>query len=401
MIESIRPVSGTFEGILVMKTHDRSLGFVLFCLAVFAIVRPLEAASVDESIRTIKSVGKKGEQHPEAIAAFKELSKANADALPTILKSFEGANPLAINWLRGAVESIADRELTKTGKLPAKSLEDFIKDLNRSPEARRLAYEWLLKVDATAADRLIPGMLHDPSPEFRRDAVERLIAAASAAREANDKVTEAKLLHQAFSGASDDDQVKAIVKPLRDLGETVDLQKHFGFLTEWYLIGPFDNEGLKGFDTVYPPEKDLNLKAKYPGKMGDVEWQAYSTEDEYGTLDIAKKTAPYKGAVTYATTTFVAEKAREIEIRLGTPNAWKLWVNGEQIFARDEYHRGTFLDQYKVTARLKPGPNVILLKVCQNEQKEEWAQAWTFQLRVCDRSGIAVLPAATTTSSTK
>jgi len=191
------------------------------------------------------------------------------------------------------------------------------------------------------------------------------------------------------------------VKPLRDIGESVDLQKHFGFLTEWYLIGPFDNVELKGFDTVYPPEKELNLKAKYPGKMGDVEWQSYTTEDEYGTLDIAKKTAPHKGAVTYATTTFVAEKSCEIEIRLGTPNAWKLWVNGEQIFARDEYHRGTFLDQYKVTAKLKPGPNQLLLKVCQNEQKEEWAQAWTFQLRVCDHSGIAVLPAATTTSSTR
>ena len=384
-----------------MRAPDRNLRFALFFVGGLAICLPIQAASIDENIRTIKAVEKNGQRHAEAIAAVKELSKESADALPLILRNFEGANPLAVNWLRGAVDSIADRQLKKSGKLPTKPLEDFIKDTNRSPEARRLAYEWLVKVDATAADRLIPGMLHDASPEFRRDAVERLIAEATKVRENNDKDAETKLLKQALSGASDDDQVKAIVKPLRDLGETIDLQKHFGFLTEWYLIGPFDNVGLKGFDVVYPPEKELNLKAKYPGKMGDVEWQSYTTEDEYGTLDIAKKTAPYKGAVTYATTTFVAEKAREIEVRLGTPNAWKLWVNGEQIFARDEYHRGTFLDQYKVTAKLKPGPNVILLKVCQNEQTEEWAQAWTFQLRVCDRSGIAIPPVSTTTSSIK
>ena len=384
-----------------MIGREWNIGFAIFFFSLPAICFPLEAASLEENIRTIKSVEKNGQKHTEVMAAVKELSKASADSLPVLLKSFEGANPLAANWLRGAFETIADRELKKTGKLPAKTLEDFVKETTHSPSARRLAYEWLVKVDATASDRLIPGMLHDASPEFRRDAVERLIAQATTAHEKEDKATETKLLEQALSGASDDDQVKAIVKPLRELGQTIDLQKHFGFLTEWYLIGPFDNVDLKGFDVVYPPEKELNLKAKYAGKMGDVEWQLNSTEDEYGVLDIAKKTAPYKGAVTYATTTFVADQAREIEIRLGTPNAWKLWVNGEQIFGRDEYHRGTFLDQYKVTAKIKPGPNVILLKVCQNEQTEDWAQAWTFQLRVCDRSGVAVPSSASTTTSTK
>lgn len=376
-------------------------GWTICCIAILANNVSVNAASVDENIRTIKAVEKNGQNHLQAIAAVKELSKASVDSLPIVLKSFEGANPLAVNWLRGAVDSIAERELKKTGKLPATMLENFVRDTARSAEARRLAYELLVKVDATATDRIIPGMLHDTSPEFRRDAVERLISQADGARQQNDKDAEKKLLRQALSGATDDDQVKAVVKPLRELGETIDLQRHFGFLANWYLIGPFDNVGLKGFDVVYPPERELNLAAKYQGKMGEVGWEPFETADEYGTFDIAKKTAPHKGAVTYATTTFVSDKAREIEVRLGTPNAWKLWVNGEPIFARDEYHRGTFLDQYKVTAKLKPGSNTILLKVCQNEQTEDWAQAWTFQLRICDHSGVAVSPAATTTTSAK
>ena len=385
-----------------MRLHDSSLRYFVIGLgAFFSFQTPAFSASVDQNISVIKSVGPDGEKHAEAITAVKELSKAPVDSITVILRSFEGANPLAVNWLRSAVESIADRSLTKTGKLPASALEAFVKDTARSPEARRLAYEWLIKVDETATDRLIPEMLNDASPEFRRDAVGRLIAEANRAHEANDKDAETKLLHKALTGAIDDDQVKSVVKPLREMGEVIDLQKHFGFVTEWNLIGPFDNAGLKGFDIAYPPEKELNLKATYPGKSGDVTWQMASTDDEYGTLDIAKKTAPHKGAVTYATATFVADRARDMEIRLGTPNAWKLWVNGAQIFARDEYHRGTFLDQYKVTAKLKPGPNTILLKVCQNEQTEEWAQAWTFQLRVCDHSGVAISPVATVTSSTK
>lgn len=383
-----------------MKSGHANRGFATAIVFVISLNVAVNAASLDENLRAIKSVDKSGKNHSLAIAAAKELSKSPANSLPDILKGFEGANPLATNWLRGVVDSVADRELKSTGKLPMPALEAFVKDTSRSPEARRLAYEWLLKVDATTSDRLIPGMLHDPSPEFRRDAVERLLAQAAKAQGAGDAASQKQLLQQALSGASDDDQVKAIVTPLRAMGEKIDLQKHFGFLTEWRLIGPFDNVGLKGFDVTYPPEMELNLSAKYSGKSGEVEWQNFSTDDEYGTFDIAKKTAPHKGAVTYATTTFMSDKARDIEVRLGTPNAWKLWINGVQVFGRDEYHRGTFLDQYKVKARLKPGANVFLLKVCQNEQTEDWAQAWTFQLRICDQTGVAVAPASAATTST-
>lgn len=382
--------------ICVCRLAGSFVGSIVFVTGVY-----VDAASIDENIRAIKSVEKNGQNHSQAIAAAKELSKLSADSLPVILKSFEGANPLAVNWLRGTVDTIADRELKQNGKLPAAALEQFVKDTARSPEARRLAYEWLIKVDKTAPDRLIPGMLHDASSDFRRDAVQRLIAAATKAHDGKDNDGEKQLLRQALSGASDDDQVKAIVKPLRELGDAVDLQKHFGFLTEWSLIGPFDNAGLIGFDAVYPPEKELDFAKKYPGKSGEVEWRPFSTQDEYGTFDIAKKTAPHKGAVTYAATTFDSEKARDIEIRLGTSNAWKLWVNGELIFGRDEYHRGKFLDQYKVSAHLKRGSNTILLKVCQNEQTEDWAQDWTFQLRVCDHSGVAVLSSGSATTSSK
>ena len=370
---------------------------IIVCLG----VGHLQAASIEENIQSIKSVDKFGKRHAEAKAAFNELSKRSASDLMTILQSFDGANPLAINWLRGAIDVIADRELKSSGKLPAKELEAFTQETSNSSEARRLAYELLVRVDATAPDRLIPKMLYDANPQFRREAVERLINRATKAKEASDATAEKALLKEALSGATDDDQVQAVTKPLREMGEKIDLQKHFGFLAEWDLIGPFDNKELKGFDAVYPPEKEVDLKAKYPGKMGDVEWQHFSSDDDYGKIDIAKKTAPHKGAVTYATTTFVADRARDAELRLTTPNAWKLWLNGELIFARDEYHRGSMFDQYRVKAKLKSGPNRIVLKVCQNEQTEDWAQAWIYQFRVCDSAGVAIPSATPTTSSTK
>ena len=109
--------------------------------------------------------------------------------------------------------------------------------------------------------------------------------------------------------------------------------------------------------------------------------------DTVGLFDIARLTRPHKGAVTYAATEFQSDREQEIEFRLSTQNAWKVWLNGEFLFGQEEYHRGSMFDQYAVRGRLKPGKNVILLKVCQNEQTQDWAQTWAFQFRVCDVSG--------------
>jgi hypothetical protein len=49
------------------------------------------------------------------------------------------------------------------------------------------------------------------------------------------------------------------------------------------------------------------------------------------------------------------------------------------------------LDQYVTPVVLQSGRNVILVKVCQNAQTQDWARSWGFQLRVCDRLGTAVL----------
>ena len=56
-----------------------------------------------------------------------------------------------------------------------RALEKFLVDRRHAPRSRRLAYEWLVRVDPAAADRLLPGMLDDPSLELRRDAVAQLL----------------------------------------------------------------------------------------------------------------------------------------------------------------------------------------------------------------------------------
>jgi len=371
------------------------------CLAMVAFICPAGIASaadlapspnLDRNLATLRAVEAEGRGNKEALVAWKELSRGRAQDLPAIFGAFDGANPLAVNYLRSLAETIVQRELEKGAKLPAAELEQFVLDTSHDPHGRRLAFELLCKVDTTAVDRLIPKMLNDPSVEFRRDAVARLIDEGGKLLAAEKRDAAKNTLQNALTAARDDDQVQVLKKQLEGLGEKVDLPGHFGFLMSWRLVAPFDNVDKKGLAAVYPPERVLDLSATYEGKEGQkIGWVAHTTENEYGIVDLAKALSPFKGAVAYATTEFQSDSARPVEFRLGTPNSWKVWLNGDLVFAREEYHRGMNLDQYRMRGKLKAGKNVILIKVCQNEQTEDWAQRWQFQFRVVDATGTAVL----------
>jgi len=348
------------------------------------------ADSLDNSLAALSAVDKDGKGHADAQQAMRELANARPADLPTILAALDHASPLGANWIRNAFESVADRALRLKQSLPVAELEAFARDKSHQPRARRLAYEWLAKVDPTVKDRLIPGMLLDPAPDFRRDAVALKIAEAEKVDPKHDKEKAVRLYRDALSGAIHDDQVKTIAAGLEKLGQKVNIADHFAFITRYSVIGPFDNRDGKLLEKAYPPEKEIRLDAQYDGMLGKVSWKPIATTNEYGILDIAKQVHPYKGATMYLLTEFDSSNERDVELRLATQNAWKIWLNDKPLFARNEYHRGATFDQYRVPARMRAGRNAILLKICQDEEKEDWAQTYQFQLRVCDSNGSGV-----------
>ena len=338
-----------------------------------------------QHIAIIQKVGLKGAGNPEAAVAFQKLSQARASSILPLLRAIEKSNPIARNWLRSAVEAIVERELAAKKSLPFEELESFLADRNQAPEARRLAFDLMLAIDRETSEKLIPGFIDDPSTELRRDAVALLMGSSRKAGE------DATTYRKALDAARDVDQIQEIAKALTELKEKVDLSRHFGFLTNWQVIGPFHNSERKGFAEVFPPEKGVDLKASYEGKESEVTWQALSTDDPYGKVDFNKPYGKLKEVTGYAYHEFDAGEARPAELRLGCKNAWKIWLNGKLVFERDEYHRGQRIDQYIMPVELRKGSNTILLKLCQNEQKQDWTVQWEFQLRVCDATGTAIL----------
>jgi hypothetical protein len=350
------------------------------------------ADDVETQIKTILKVEKEGAGHVPAVTALSGLSQQPTTALIPLLQGMDRSNPLAANWLRGAFEAIADRCLKARTPLPKVELEEFALDRRHAPQSRQLAFDWLVRIDPSTTDRLVPQMFDDPNPEFRRAAVQRLIAEAGKAGEAKNAAESKAIYLRAFRAALDPDQLDLAFDELTKLGENPDLKRQLGLLNGWWLIGPFDHRRGIGFDAVYPPETEIDLEKKYTGTFGDVSWLQKETDERHAILDLNKLIGPHKGAVAYALREFDSDRARLVEIRLGTPNGWKLWVNGKLVFAHEEYHLLTQMDQYRTPVLLQAGNNRILLKICQNEQKEDWAQDWQFQVRVCDSSGTAILP---------
>ena len=374
------------------ETMRRTIMRCCVCGILLALgTAPAAAQGVDSMLLRIKAVGKEGAGNVDAAKAWKELVSQGPNVLPGRPRgSMDDANPIAVNWQRAAVESIQDRAESKGQQVSAEKLEAFIQETRHAGPSRRLAYECLVRLDPKTPERMLPKLLDDPSQELRRDAVaaklklvNRLSFETSDAR--RDALKE--LLHH----ARDRDQVNLLCDELKKLKVEIDQTAHYGFVTRWLLTGPFENTKGIGFNNVYPPEKGVDPKVTYPGKGGETaRWKEHTTSAKLGLVDLNEIAGKLHGAVYYGYAAVSSEAERPVELRAGSNNAVRIWLNGKEIYFREEYHHGMEVDQHVGKGFLKAGRNEILIKVCQNEQTDSWAQQWSFQLRVCDSLGGAV-----------
>ena len=102
---------------------------------------------MSRALSAIKSVKKEGKGNDDAGPAWKTLVARGGPALLPTLEAFDDSNPTATNWLRTAVDAIAESETAAGRKLPASELEAFATNSKFAPSARRRAYELLIELD--------------------------------------------------------------------------------------------------------------------------------------------------------------------------------------------------------------------------------------------------------------
>lgn len=153
----------------------------------------------------------------------------------------------------------------------------------------------------------------------------------------------------------------------RNLGPKPGAKQPKPALGAWSYCGPFDHAGGKGFDTVYPPEQGIDLKAKYDGKGGEkVGWQAGKFADgSVNSLAVFKPEHNTWCAV-YLHRELDFGGAFDLPISLGSDDSLTVWLNGQKLLAENT-SRGAAPDQNKLTLKLRPGKNDLLLKICQGD----------------------------------
>jgi hypothetical protein len=348
---------------------------------------------LSKSIETIRSVGPEGKGNAAAGAAWRDLIKSGPVSILPLLRAMDGANDYSLNWFHAGIDSLAEEVWSKNGTLPIFELSKFLTEANHHSRARRLAYELIQRQDPVTAAKMLPTLLNDSSMENRRDAVDWFVTEARASQASSNLAGASVLLQQALAASRVPDQIDEISKGLEGLGQRVDPRGVFCFVTNWHVIGPFNNTSNTGYAAIFPPEQKIELAAEYDGLTNRVRWQAYSTTNQYGLVDMNQNYGKLKSVVAYAVADFVSDRAQPVELRLGGKNSWKVWLNGNYLFGRDEYHLNEEIDQYRMPAQLETGHNTILVKVCQNAQTEDWAEEWEFQLRVTDPLGTPIVPA--------
>jgi hypothetical protein len=365
---------------------------IALLLPALPVSAPADRAQLTRAIDVLRKATP--DNQTGAALAWKQLAAAPVSDLPIVLAGMDGASAVARNWLRSSIDQILDDAKKDSKPLPYEELEAFIRETKHDPQARRLAYELVADHDKTTADRFLPGMLDDPSPELRRDAVARLLSEGEKVQGSDKKADALPLFQKALASARDLAQINKAAKALRDLGQKVDLPTHLGLVVDWKLIGPFPNKEDKGIDVVYPPEKKYEPAAAYDSLNAKAKWIGHVSAHDMGIVDFDANLSKAPDAVAYAFTEFTSDRDQDVDIRIGCYTPFKLWLNGEQALVRGDAFTGMSFDHYPVRVHLKKGINTLLMKVSRAAPPAQVPNMWRFQLRVCDDKGVAILSTA-------
>src|SRR5690606_2955515 len=126
--------------------------------------------------------------------------------------------------------------------------------------------------------------------------------------------------------------------------------RQLGFVDQWLVVGPFDNEGKGGFDTEFGPEtqfeQELVPGRVFSGKERPVSWRAPPEGAfPYGYLDGSSLFRPDQHICYYAGSALTTGAGRTVSLWFGNSGAIKLFVNGV-VVSSDAALRGHDVDRH-------------------------------------------------------
>jgi tetratricopeptide (TPR) repeat protein/transglutaminase-like putative cysteine protease len=184
-----------------------------------------------------------------------------------------------------------------------------------------------------------------------------------------------------------------------DAQRATQLLDGLGYVRDFLVLGPLDNERGSGFRRQFPPElapaTPIDFAATLPGKKRDVAWRRVQLFDvPLAALDLDARLRPNTQSLAYAAFSVLTESELDACVRAGTTGSLAVFVNGHEVLRRDCERRPLGFDQDVGSFRLARGRNLVLVKLC--TQQGDWAG----RLRLTDPDGRPLRGARTSAEPT-
>ncbi len=170
-----------------------------------------------------------------------------------------------------------------------------------------------------------------------------------------------------------------------------------GFISNWLIVGSFPNPGERpdnnGFNIDYlknyggelnhVPANGMEIKSDDGTAVKWQQYQSAAPEIDFFSIEHLKLEPQQEDILCYCACWLDSDADREVELRIGSDDGYKLWVNHKLVSEQNVY-RPMEMDQETHKVKLNKGKNLILLKVTQ-----DWGE-FQFMLRVVDAEGKEV-----------
>jgi len=154
-----------------------------------------------------------------------------------------------------------------------------------------------------------------------------------------------------------------------------EIQKRLGRIGAWQVIGPFENRDNSGFDVQFPPERDVDISATYPGQKGPVGWMHLPGLDRDGRVCLGCVLYPGATGVAYLVTWVESPNETDAWLYGEATDRLKVWVN-DRLAVSDDLVRAAPTEPLNPQAggiHLHRGWNKVLVK--STTQEGTWGAA--------------------------
>ncbi len=148
-------------------------------------------------------------------------------------------------------------------------------------------------------------------------------------------------------------------------------------MSKWHYLGPLENNNSFTFNTSFPFEKKIDLKAEYEGKNKHMIRCQEKDFADGAVVDLLPH-SPIKnwaGCLLYRT--IEVDKDMELDASFGSDDTIVARLNGERV-VNDPSYRGCAPDQNLAKLKLKAGKNDLMIKIGQGDGD------WAFYFRLSE-----------------